>query len=62
MALAMSTAPKSAGKQDPTHVLQAADSFLDGWRLLLPKNRKEIISKSGEIDELMFQAHGLSNM
>ncbi|PLB36635.1 putative C6 transcription factor [Aspergillus candidus] len=62
MALAMSTAPKSAGKQDPTHILQAADSFLDGWRLLLPKNRKEIISKSGEIDELMFQAHSLINI
>ncbi|PLN76445.1 hypothetical protein BDW42DRAFT_198943 [Aspergillus taichungensis] len=62
MALAMSTAPTNADKQDPTHVLQAADSFLDGWRLLLPENRKQIISKTGEIDELMFQAHSLINI
>lgn len=37
--------------------MQAADSVLDGWRLLLPENRKQVMTKTGEIDELMFQAH-----
>ncbi|KAL7943908.1 hypothetical protein V8C42DRAFT_327145 [Trichoderma barbatum] len=39
------------------HVIHAADSILDGWLLLLPKVAKQIMNKSGEIDELMFQAH-----
>ena len=39
------------------HVIQAADCGLDGWRLLLPQDRKQVMSETGEIDELMFQAH-----
>ncbi|KAJ5370335.1 uncharacterized protein N7496_006427 [Penicillium cataractarum] len=35
----------------------AADSCLDGWRLLLPKKQKQVMKKTGEIDELMFQAN-----
>lgn len=38
-------------------VIQAADSILDGWLLLLPKDRKQVMAKTGEVDELMFQAH-----
>lgn len=56
-ASAISSAPKIANKDDSMHILQAADSSIDGWRLLLPESRKEVISKTGEIDELMFQAH-----
>lgn len=56
-ALAIFSAPKSAVKEDSFHVIQAADSALDGWLLLLPKERKQVMTKSGEIDELMFQAH-----
>ncbi|KAL2847523.1 hypothetical protein BJY01DRAFT_212476 [Aspergillus pseudoustus] len=55
--LAISTVPKRAVKEDSTHILQAADSALDGWLLLLPKGQKQVMSKTGEIDELMFQAH-----
>lgn len=38
------------------HVIHTADSILDGWLLLLPSGSKKIMDKSGEIDELMFQA------
>lgn len=57
VALAVSIAPKHAVKEDSMHVIQAADSALDGWLLLLPKDRKQVMTKTGEIDELMFQAH-----
>ncbi|PYI04808.1 C6 zinc finger domain protein [Aspergillus sclerotiicarbonarius CBS 121057] len=56
-ALAMSTAPRVAVKEDSMQVIQAADSILDGWLLLLPKDRKQVMTKTGEVDELMFQAH-----
>ncbi|CAI7672030.1 unnamed protein product [Penicillium pancosmium] len=56
-ALAIFSAPKNAVKEDSPHVIQAADSALDGWLLLLPKDGKQVMTKSGEIDELMFQAH-----
>lgn len=55
--LAISTVPKHAVKEDSIHVIQAADSAIDGWLLLLPKDRKQVMNKAGEIDELMFQAH-----
>ena len=55
--LAISVAPKIAHREDSTHVVQAADCSLDGWRLLLPKDRKQVMDKDGKIDELMFQAH-----
>ncbi|UKZ67985.1 uncharacterized protein TrAtP1_009141 [Trichoderma atroviride] len=37
-------------------VICTADSVIDGWLFLLPTDIKQIIDKSGEIDELMFQA------
>jgi hypothetical protein len=55
--MAISSAPKIAAKEDSLHVIQAADSALDGWLLFLPKDRKQVMTKTGEIDELMFQAH-----
>ncbi|CRK40792.1 hypothetical protein HYQ45_018228 [Verticillium longisporum] len=39
------------------HILEAADSAIDGWLLLLPEDKKRTIDASGNIDELMFQAH-----
>ncbi|KAL2822420.1 hypothetical protein BJX63DRAFT_441109 [Aspergillus granulosus] len=56
-ALAIATLPKRVVKEDSMHIIQAADSALDGWLLLLPKGQKQVMSKTGEIDELMFQAH-----
>ncbi|KAF5494975.1 hypothetical protein CGCS363_v009928 [Colletotrichum siamense] len=56
-ALAISTVPKVASKEDSAQVLHSADSIIDAWSLLLPKERRNIMSKTGQIDELMFQAH-----
>ncbi|KAJ5566568.1 Transcription factor [Penicillium sp. DV-2018c] len=56
-ALAISTVPKAANREDSELMIQAADSVLNGWLLLLPKTRKQVMDKDGEIDELMFQAH-----
>ncbi|KAM5350033.1 hypothetical protein ACJ41O_006538 [Fusarium nematophilum] len=52
-ALAISMAPKHAAKEASESVIQAADSIIDGWLLLLPKDSKQVMGKSGEIDELM---------
>lgn len=38
-------------------MIQSADSIIDGWSLLLPRDRKQIMTKAGDIDELMFQAY-----
>lgn len=56
-ASAISTIPTVATTEDSTYIIQAADSSLDGWRLLLPPDRKQVMSAAGEVDELMFQAH-----
>lgn len=40
-------------------LISRADTTLDGWLLLLPKTAKETMDKSGNIDELMFQAQML---
>ncbi|ODM17581.1 hypothetical protein SI65_07256 [Aspergillus cristatus] len=56
-ASAISATPKIAAEEDSTHVIQAVDCSLDGWRLLLPPDSKQVMSETGEIDELMFQAH-----
>jgi hypothetical protein len=55
--LAASTIPDLSVKEASNHIIQAADAIIDGWLLLLPKQRKQILTRSGEIDELMFQAH-----
>lgn len=56
-ALAISISPKIAAKEDSAGMIQSADSIIDGWSLLLPKHRKQVMTKTGDIDELMFQAH-----
>lgn len=56
--LAISRAPKVAVKEGSTQVIEAADSVMDAWLLLLPKDDdKQVISKAGIINKLMFQAH-----
>jgi hypothetical protein len=49
--------PQMTNKEDSMAIIQNADSILTGWLLLLPTDRKNIMTKTGEIDELMFQAH-----
>ena len=56
VALAMSTMPNMTARECSMHVIQVADPIIDGWLLLLPKGQKEVMTKTGEIDELMFQA------
>ncbi|KAF2724610.1 hypothetical protein K431DRAFT_241092 [Polychaeton citri CBS 116435] len=55
--LAICSAPKVSAEGASPQVIEAADATIDGWLLLLPKGQKQVMSKSGEIDELMFQAH-----
>ncbi|KAK1455980.1 hypothetical protein CCUS01_10340 [Colletotrichum cuscutae] len=61
-ALAISTTPKLVAREDSMRMIEEADSIIDGWSLLLPEDRRHIMSKTGEIDELMFQAHLLINV
>lgn len=61
-AAAISITPKVAAAEDSTHLIQAVDCSLDGWRLLLPPERKNVMTENGEIDELMFQAQLLTHV
>ncbi|KAK3332968.1 hypothetical protein B0T19DRAFT_114055 [Cercophora scortea] len=53
----LTTHKLAAGEEASLRLMQAADSIMDGWLLLLPKGCKQVLAKTGEIDELMFQAH-----
>ncbi|KXH37246.1 hypothetical protein CSIM01_13462 [Colletotrichum simmondsii] len=61
-ALAISTTPKLVAREDSMRMIEDADTIIDGWSLLLPEDRRHVMSKTGEIDELMFQAHLLINV
>ncbi|KFA80746.1 hypothetical protein S40288_05556, partial [Stachybotrys chartarum IBT 40288] len=51
------------GDEAPTIVkeerVETVSSTLKGWLLLLPRERKTVMSKDGVLDELMFLAHGV---
>ncbi|KAK8030146.1 hypothetical protein PG993_011437 [Apiospora rasikravindrae] len=51
--------PPLTKPQGSAMVIQEFDTVIDGWLHLLPESKREVISESGEIDELMFQAHML---
>jgi hypothetical protein len=62
----MLAAPKSPPPKSPPdlpetilqdHAMTAADAMIDSWLLLLPRERKQVIDRSGNADELMFQAY-----
>ncbi|PLB44820.1 hypothetical protein P170DRAFT_440047 [Aspergillus steynii IBT 23096] len=55
-AAAISAVPR-CGKTASLDIIQAADAIVDGWLLLLPQEHKQVLTKTGEIDELIFQAH-----
>lgn len=46
----------SISNSSSQQVLNEVDVVISGWLLLLPDSKKQILSKSGDIDELMFQA------
>ncbi len=54
---ALISTPGEVISETSIHVVQAADSALVAWLLLLPKGEKQVMAKSGKIDELMLQAH-----
>lgn len=56
VALAVTAVSETGAKEDSAHIIQVADSIINGWLILLPKSRKQVMNKAGEIDELMFQA------
>lgn len=37
--------------------LETVDTVIDGWLLLLPESKRQIFSRNGQFDELMFQAN-----
>lgn len=51
------SAPKAPIQEASIHAVQAADSAIGAWLLLLPKGDKDVMSMNGDIDELMLQAH-----
>ncbi|KAK7959854.1 uncharacterized protein PG986_004708 [Apiospora aurea] len=51
--------PPLTKPQGSAMVIQEFDTVIDGWLRLLPESKREVMSESGEIDELMFQAHML---
>ncbi|KAM3555556.1 hypothetical protein MY1884_005541 [Beauveria asiatica] len=57
--LARDSSIQSASRKNPHDVLHVADSILDSWMLLLPKSKKQVMLRNGDIDELLFQAHHL---
>ncbi|KAK7544836.1 uncharacterized protein J3D65DRAFT_545578 [Phyllosticta citribraziliensis] len=40
-----------------TGVLDAVDSYLVNWRLHLPESKSEFVSRDGQLDHMLFQAH-----
>jgi hypothetical protein len=50
----------------PTEYLESAvanaDAMLVNWKLHLPKEKKSVIDKNEEIDEVLFQAHNFLQM
>ncbi|TLD33105.1 hypothetical protein PspLS_01334 [Pyricularia sp. CBS 133598] len=37
-------------------IIQTVDAIVEGWEMLLPDCKREVLAASGEFDELMFQA------
>jgi hypothetical protein len=40
-----------------SNVVEMMDVVIEGWWLLLPESKRQILSRNGEFDELMFQAN-----
>ncbi|KAK7229847.1 hypothetical protein V2G26_002017 [Clonostachys chloroleuca] len=55
-ALASDVVTKGLSSNSDPVIVDSADSIIEGYLLLLPEERKQVISKNGEMDELMFQA------
>ncbi|KAH7311596.1 hypothetical protein B0I35DRAFT_67249 [Stachybotrys elegans] len=58
-AKAVTVMTEELSRHSSPEIIESVDSALEGWLLLLPQERKVVMSKSGDIDELMFQAQAL---
>ncbi len=38
-------------------MVDRVDAHLVNWRLHLPESKKELINSDGQLDEMLFQAH-----
>ena len=38
-------------------LLDKLDAYLVNWRLHLPENKRDFINREGKLDEMLFQAH-----
>ncbi|KAI1323915.1 hypothetical protein F5Y16DRAFT_403016 [Xylariaceae sp. FL0255] len=56
LALAFSAVPTETSNWSSAKVIAEADAIADGWFLLLPKAKREVLSEGSVVDELMFQA------
>ncbi|KAK5994006.1 C6 finger domain transcription factor iacK [Cladobotryum mycophilum] len=56
-ALSIATAPAYVSNGRSPKVLEAVDAIIDGWMLLIPDSKKDVFTKNGEVDELIFQAY-----
>lgn len=56
VASAMDVASQGTSAKISTVVVEAVDSMVDGWFLLLPESKRLVMDEDGIIDELLFQA------
>ncbi|KAL2110177.1 hypothetical protein VUR80DRAFT_1512 [Thermomyces stellatus] len=57
VASATAVAPQSQSHSASAKVIEGVDAIVNGWFLLLPESKRQLMSKEGVVDELMFQAH-----
>lgn len=57
VASATAVAPQSQSHSASAKVIEGVDAIVNGWFLLLPESKRQVMSKEGVVDELMFQAH-----
>ncbi|KAI3324228.1 hypothetical protein HD806DRAFT_494464 [Xylariaceae sp. AK1471] len=56
IALALSAGLPDASNWLSPRTIAEVDAIIDGWFLLLPKSKSEVLSEGNVVDELMFQA------
>lgn len=56
IALALSAGSPDASSWLSPKTIAEVDAIIDGWFLLLPKSKREVLKEGNVVDELMFQA------
>ncbi|KAI0391777.1 hypothetical protein F5Y17DRAFT_460545 [Xylariaceae sp. FL0594] len=57
IALALSAGSSDACNWLSPRTIAEVDAIIDGWYLLLPREKREVLREGNVVDELMFQAH-----